>query len=286
MTSPGDQPRFRRRATGIPGLDTLIHGGIIAGAVFIVQGPPGAGKTIMANQLCFHHAKEGGKALYVTLLAEAHDRLLWLMKEMTFYDPAMVPSNIYFISGCGCGCAPTALPWASAPLKNPASPRSAGTPPWSGCCSTSLGPRSSTPSPGGGGGRRLVVDGVDALTLTAVHPQRLGPFLTALINVLKEIGVTSIFTVKLTRLTSGPSVVSLGGLSALAENVILLRYQERAGRLHRLASVLKVGESAFDSAIREYTIGANGIEFATFAASAHPVATTADAGFPWDIAHD
>ncbi len=87
-----------RLGTGVPGLDAILHGGLIPGSVFIVQGAPGAGKTILANQICFHHARTGNKALYVTLLAESHDRLLSHLGRLAFFDPRQVPESIYFIS--------------------------------------------------------------------------------------------------------------------------------------------------------------------------------------------
>ncbi len=87
-----------RLRTGIPGLDDILGGGVFNGAAYIVQGTPGAGKTILANQICFNHAARGGKALYVSLLAEAHDRLLTYLSPMRFYDAAMVPANIFYMS--------------------------------------------------------------------------------------------------------------------------------------------------------------------------------------------
>src|SRR5207245_4676979 len=36
--------------TGIPGLDKMLHGGFVPGRPYIVSGPPGAGKTILAMQ--------------------------------------------------------------------------------------------------------------------------------------------------------------------------------------------------------------------------------------------
>ena len=38
-------PSFERRATGIEGLDRILDGGFLVSGVYIVQGPPGAGKT-------------------------------------------------------------------------------------------------------------------------------------------------------------------------------------------------------------------------------------------------
>jgi circadian clock protein KaiC len=87
-----------RLPTGIPGLDAVLCGGLFQGGVYIVRGEPGAGKTIFANQACFHHVGTGGRALYVTLLAESHSRMLQHMATLRFFDPAPIPAALYYIS--------------------------------------------------------------------------------------------------------------------------------------------------------------------------------------------
>ena len=92
--------RFPERvSSGVPGFDAILRGGFLKAGIFLIQGSPGAGKTILANQICFHHAAEGGRALYVTLLAESHSRMLLHIEQLGFFDPKMVPSRIYYVSG-------------------------------------------------------------------------------------------------------------------------------------------------------------------------------------------
>ena len=45
-------PVLSRMPTGIAGLDTVLNGGFLRGGIYIIQGPPGAGKTILGNQVC------------------------------------------------------------------------------------------------------------------------------------------------------------------------------------------------------------------------------------------
>jgi len=87
-----------RVATGVPGLDTLLHGGLVKGGVYMVMGMPGAGKTILANQVCFHHVGQGGKALYVTLLAESHTRMIGNMRSLGFFEPTRIPESLAYLS--------------------------------------------------------------------------------------------------------------------------------------------------------------------------------------------
>lgn len=90
-----------RLTTGAPGLDVILNGGVISGAVYIVQGSPGAGKTILANQMCFHQAAQGAKCLYLTVLAESHDRMLEHLHGLAYFDKEQVPDGIYYESAYG-----------------------------------------------------------------------------------------------------------------------------------------------------------------------------------------
>jgi len=87
-----------RLTTGISGLDTLLHGGFVKGAVYMVLGMPGAGKTILGNQVCFHHISQGGRALYVTLLAESHTRMISNLRPMSFFDASRISDSMVYLS--------------------------------------------------------------------------------------------------------------------------------------------------------------------------------------------
>jgi circadian clock protein KaiC len=93
------RPSSERRPTGIEGLDRILEGGLLVSGVYIVQGPPGAGKTILANQACFNHAAAGGRAIYVTLLAESHSRMFGHLRRMAFFNEAAIPDRVYYIGG-------------------------------------------------------------------------------------------------------------------------------------------------------------------------------------------
>jgi circadian clock protein KaiC len=92
-------PQAQRLPTGADGLDTILHGGLLPGSVYIIQGPPGAGKTILANQVCFHHVRGGeAHALYLTLQAESSHRFLQQLEQLSFYDPARVSESLRYLS--------------------------------------------------------------------------------------------------------------------------------------------------------------------------------------------
>lgn len=86
-----------RFSTGIPGLDTILGGGVFGGGIYIIQGAPGAGKTTLGNQICFAQTALGRNALYVTLLAESHARMMAHMRKMTFFDESAIPDRLSYV---------------------------------------------------------------------------------------------------------------------------------------------------------------------------------------------
>lgn len=90
---------IERLASGVSGLDTVLRGGFTKSGIHIIQGTPGTGKTTLANQLCYRHAADGGRAIYVTLLAETHARMLLHLGTMRFFDPTRLPEQITYLSG-------------------------------------------------------------------------------------------------------------------------------------------------------------------------------------------
>jgi circadian clock protein KaiC len=85
--------------TSIPGLDTILYGGLRSGGLYLVTGSPGSGKTILGNQMAFSHVAAGGRAVYVTLLAETQARMLSHLRQMEFFNPAVVANTLYYIWG-------------------------------------------------------------------------------------------------------------------------------------------------------------------------------------------
>jgi circadian clock protein KaiC len=88
-----------RVPTGLAGLDAILQGGFFRGGVYMAMARPGSGKTILGNQICFRHVASGGRALYVTLLAESHARMIAAIKPMEFYDWSRVGSTLTYLSG-------------------------------------------------------------------------------------------------------------------------------------------------------------------------------------------
>src|SRR6187402_1190133 len=86
-----------RAKTGIPGLDTMLRGGFVRGAIYLVMGRPGTGKTTLGNQLCFEHVKHGGRAAYMTLLAESHAAMLKNLHTMSYFDESVINDGLSYV---------------------------------------------------------------------------------------------------------------------------------------------------------------------------------------------
>lgn len=57
----------KRVPSGIPGLDSLIEGGLIQGSTYLLTGGTGTGKTIFGTQFLWHGLQKGETGVYITL---------------------------------------------------------------------------------------------------------------------------------------------------------------------------------------------------------------------------
>ncbi|KAB1191211.1 MULTISPECIES: ATPase domain-containing protein [Haloferax] len=64
MTGTGQQPRI---STGVAGLDSILHGGLITGRSYLIRGPPGTGKTILGTHFLKAGVENGETSLFINL---------------------------------------------------------------------------------------------------------------------------------------------------------------------------------------------------------------------------
>ena len=81
-----------RIKTGVPGLDTMLYGGIPTNNQVLIAGGPGAGKTLLSMEILYHNAKNGVPAAYIAL-EERTETVIKNFKE-TFTEFSDVDSLI------------------------------------------------------------------------------------------------------------------------------------------------------------------------------------------------
>ncbi|MBC7841808.1 MAG: AAA family ATPase, partial [Gemmatimonadaceae bacterium] len=89
---------IERLDTGVPGLNTVLGGGLPEYSFNLIAGPPGCGKTTLAHQIMFALASPERKALYFTVLGEPAIKMLRYQQQFEFFDPAALNSHIRFIN--------------------------------------------------------------------------------------------------------------------------------------------------------------------------------------------
>lgn len=84
--------------TGVPGLDTVLGGGLPELSFNIIGGAPGSGKTTFAQQIMFALANPQRKALFFTAMGEPPIKMLRYQQQFDFFEFDKVDSSIQFIS--------------------------------------------------------------------------------------------------------------------------------------------------------------------------------------------
>jgi circadian clock protein KaiC len=81
-----------RIKTHVAGLDELIEGGFPKGAIILVSGTPGTGKSILCAQVAYHNALNGKKCLYLNL--EQNEGRLEAQMEQFGWDIKKTRNNL------------------------------------------------------------------------------------------------------------------------------------------------------------------------------------------------
>src|SRR5471032_2912021 len=89
---------IRRLATGVPGLDEILGGGLPEFSFNLIAGTPGSGKTTLAHQIMFALATAEQPALYFTVLGEPPLKMLRYQQQFNFFDSKKVNKSVRFIN--------------------------------------------------------------------------------------------------------------------------------------------------------------------------------------------
>jgi circadian clock protein KaiC len=89
---------INKLATGVPGLDEIMGGGLPEYSFNIIAGSPGCGKTTLAHQLVFANATPEHQGLYFTILGEPALKMLRYQQQYSFFDQSKLPGSIRFVN--------------------------------------------------------------------------------------------------------------------------------------------------------------------------------------------
>lgn len=89
---------IRRLATGVPGLDQVLGGGLPEFSFNLIAGQPGCGKTTLANQIMFALATPQRPAIYFTVLGEPALKMLRYQQQFDYFDDDAINSSVRFVS--------------------------------------------------------------------------------------------------------------------------------------------------------------------------------------------
>src|SRR5262245_20924755 len=87
---------IQKVSTGSIGLDEILMGGIPANTITVLMGPPGSGKTILAEQIAFQNASPQSPVLYLTTLAEPLEKFIVHGEKYSFFDVTKVGVSVFY----------------------------------------------------------------------------------------------------------------------------------------------------------------------------------------------
>lgn len=231
-----------RMPFGVPTLDAMLGGGMPSGSTTALLGAPGAGKTLLGLSFLIDGAKRGQRGIYFGFY-EPPPRLCEKAEQVG------LPLGKYVRDGS------IELIWQP-PLEH-----------FMDSLAEQLLEKIRAESHER---RRLFIDGIEGFRAAAVYPDRVPRFLSAFTNQLRMLDVTTCISEELELFK--PTVdMPNPELANVVESVILLRYVELRSQLFRLLSIMKMRESRYDTAIREFRITDSGIEVASSFDSAEQV---------------
>jgi len=216
-----------RIASGIPGLDEMIGGGIPAGDSTALLGPSGSGKTLASLQFVAQGLADGERCLYVSFQEDGDQ----VVKKATSFGLNLAAAResgqlaIYHV------------PPGNLDLDVLGAAVRAGT--------------------AGGKVRRIVIDSLAELVFAAREAERFPAYARTLVGFMRAAGATSLITSEVA--TLGPLATPLGGLSFLFHNVVLFRYLEMDSEMRHAVNVLKMRDSSHEKGLRQYDISDHGL---------------------------
>jgi len=245
-------PDSARAAFGLPELEALVDAGLPIGSSTMLAGSMGIGKTLFSACFALEGARKGEKAVFVSFFEELEMVAARAQRIGLDLQPSLASGGLRFLY----------LP----PLELEADT----------LIDRVLAEIARL------GARRLVIDGLGPLELSISDADRRHDLLAALSMRLRLARVTTVFTKQVAKVAGPELDFSDTPIATLGANLLLLRYVELRGRIHRILSVLKMRDSSYNTDLREFEITEQGIRVLAplrsveglLTGQAHPIGST------------
>lgn len=219
----------KKLSVGIPRLDKILEGGVVAGSVTSLLGAAGTGKTLLGCQYLAAGADQKQKGLYVGFY-ESPNRLIKKVGNVNIDLEKHVKAGVihmYWQSPQEHSIDEIANQIVHLIIKHRVS--------------------------------RVFLDGIAGLKEGMIEPNRLYRAVAALANRLRSLKVTTMFTEE-TELFPVEISTPISDQSAVTDNIIFLRHSELRAEFTRFISVVKTRESEASTCIYKFKIGPKGLE--------------------------
>jgi circadian clock protein KaiC len=222
----GYEPIIERVSTGVPGLDALMGGGLWRGSSTLIAGPTGGGKTTLALQFAIAGVQNGEPTLFANF-QENPTQLARMIRALGLDPDKLQAGGLELVYA-----SPVELRIDSIIVDMFQRIEKRGI-------------------------RRIVIDSIGDLALSAADPRRLHDYLYALTQHFAAHGVTSALTQELSELTGSLPAAAGVPIGSIVDNILILQLGGDQ-RTRRTVRVHKTRGSAQDMQAHELEIDHEG----------------------------
>ncbi len=213
-----------RLSSGISALDDMLADGYWPGASTLIAGPTGSGKTLMGLHFVMNGARQGEPGVIATL----QENPTQLQRVLTGFGWSLREPEVEVMYR---------------------SPVDIYIDEWVYDLMDTVERA---------GAQRVLIDSLADLRISAADETRFYEFIYSLVQRFSRQGVSVLMTSEIPRLF-GAEQVSESAVTPLADNVVMLGYQQQRDTISRTITVIKTRASRHDPAVRKFVIGPQGI---------------------------